>query len=154
MCERTSWHQEVCFCNSLQTCNKLGIPDHMQFVWNITCAKVVETCRVVANEILSKYIKIPQGDLLEEVVHGFESLLGFPQTVGAFDSTHIPIIKPLKSASDYYNRKGFYSVMCFSNSTLYAKATNNLVFEQMNKKLCGVNVSSCASCCCCCCCHC
>ena len=31
--------------------------------------------------------------------------------------------------------------MFFSNSTLYAKATNNQVFEQMNKKLCGVNVS-------------
>ena len=35
---------------------------------------------------------------------------GFPQTAGAIDGTHIPIVKHHESASDYYNRKGYYSI--------------------------------------------
>ena len=49
--------------------------------------------------------------MLNEVVQGFEILWGFPQAVGAIDGTHIPIIKPLESAYDFYNPKGFYSIV-------------------------------------------
>ena len=38
-------------------------------------------------------------------------LWDFPQTVGAIDGSHIPILKPVDCPSDYYNRKGFYSVI-------------------------------------------
>ena len=37
--------------------------------------------------------------------------MGFPQVADAIDGTHIPIIRPDESASDYYNRKGYYSVI-------------------------------------------
>ena len=31
--------------------------------------------------------------------------------MGAIDGSHVPIIRPQESASDYYNRKGFYSII-------------------------------------------
>ena len=43
--------------------------------------------------------------------NGFETERGFPQVVGAIDGTHIPIICPQERGSDYYNRKGYYSVI-------------------------------------------
>ena len=48
---------------------------------------------------------------MQEVNNEFESLCGFPQVAGAIDGTQIPIIKPKNSPSEYYNRKGFYSVL-------------------------------------------
>ena len=47
---------------------------------------------------------------MKEVVEGFEKYWGFPQAAGAIDGTHIPIVRPQESASDYYNRKEFYSI--------------------------------------------
>ena len=72
---------------------------------------VLETCEVIAKQLLPKYVRVPNHDRLREIVDGFCLRWGFPQTLGAIDGTHIPIIKPLDSAADYYNRKGYYSVL-------------------------------------------
>ena len=130
------------------------------------CTIVVETCRVIAEKLLSKYIRIPRGEMLKEVVQGFEALWGFPQALGAIDGTHIPIIKPLESASDYYNRKGIYSIIMQAlvyhrgmfmdvyigwpgkvhdarvlvNSPLYLKARSGNLFQSNTRNLEGVDV--------------
>ena len=72
---------------------------------------VIETCDAIATHLLPQYVFIPQGDKLREIVEGFETYWGFPQAVGAIDGSHIPIIRPDESASDYYNREGYYSVI-------------------------------------------
>ncbi|XP_071810727.1 uncharacterized protein [Apostichopus japonicus] len=41
----------------------------------------------------------------------FENRWGFPQCVGAIDGSHIPIISPTDHPADYYNRKGFHSIV-------------------------------------------
>ena len=41
------------------------------------CEIVVEICQDIADKLLSKYVKIPQGNLLKEVIEGFESFVGF-----------------------------------------------------------------------------
>lgn len=72
---------------------------------------VVDTCDAISCHLIAKYIKIPQEEHLQEVIDGFEQQWGFPQTVGAIDGTHVPILKPKESASDYFNRKGYYSIL-------------------------------------------
>ena len=57
------------------------------------------------------YIKLPKGTALKSVVDGFMSDHGFPQCGGAVDGTHIPIVSPNECPADYYNRKGFHSVL-------------------------------------------
>lgn len=58
---------------------------------------------------MSLYVRVPSADGLKVVIDGFENRWGFPQTCGA-DRSHIPILKSKESASDYYNRKGYYSI--------------------------------------------
>ena len=54
---------------------------------------------------------MPSQERLREIVQEFETLWGFPQVAGAIDGTHIPILKSTECPSDYYNRKGFYSIV-------------------------------------------
>ena len=57
-------------------------------VWEV----VNETCHQIVTNLLPKYVKIPVGDRLKEVLDGFETTKGFPQVVGPIDGTHIPVI--------------------------------------------------------------
>ena len=74
------------------------------------CTIVLETCRAITEVLLPRYVKVPQGESCKEAIDGFDRL-GFPQAVGAVDGTHIPIIRPVENATDYYNRKGFHSII-------------------------------------------
>ena len=127
---------------------------------------VIETCHAITSNLLKKYVNVPEGDLLKEVVQGFESCWGFPQIAGAIDGSHIPIVKPKDSASDYYNRKNYYSVLMqglvdfrgqfmdvcigwpgkvhdarvFSNSSIYKKAVKGKLFPPWTRKISNVEI--------------
>ena len=129
-------------------------------------AIVVETCEAIATNLLPRYVRIPQGDRLKEIVDGFETCWGFPQAVGAIDGSHIPIIRPDESASDYYNRKGYYSIIMqglvdfrgifmdmyigcpgkvhdarvFVNSSVFRKGTNGTLLPNWERTMSGVQV--------------
>lgn len=75
------------------------------------CVAVSDVCSAIVEHLASRYIAIPAGERLKLVVDGFMSKWGVPQCVGAIDSTHIPIIAPKDSPLDYYNRKGYHSVV-------------------------------------------
>ena len=66
---------------------------------------VLDTCEVIARHLMPRYVRVPQNESLKEIIEGFWHRCGFPQTVGAIDGTHIPILRPQNCASDYYNRK-------------------------------------------------
>ena len=72
---------------------------------------VVETCNAIATHLLPKYVTIPGSDKLKEIVDGFETCLGFSQAAGAIDGTHITMLCPNESVSDYYNHRGQYSII-------------------------------------------
>ena len=132
------------------------------------CEIVHDTCQHIVINLLPKYVKIPKGDRLKEVVENCELTKGFPQAVGAIDGTHIPISRPEQSPADYYNRKGHYSIIMqgvvdfrgvfmnvcigwprkvhdacvFSNSDIYKKGIQGTLFPDWKKDISGVQVLS------------
>lgn len=75
------------------------------------CSIVHDTCHAIVSSLMKSYIKFPTGDELQKVVDGFNAKWGFPQCVGAIDGSHIPISAPELHHTDYYNRKGWYSMV-------------------------------------------
>ena len=75
------------------------------------CVVVHEVSQVIVEQLTAQYICVPSGQGLKRIVNGFQSKWGFPQCVGAIDGTHIPIISPKEDPLDYYNRKGYHSVI-------------------------------------------
>ena len=130
---------------------------------------VVETGRAIATHLLPQYVQIPCGEKLKEIVDGFETFWGFPQAAGAIDGSHIPVIRPEESASDYYNRKGYYSIIVqalvdhlglfmdvcigwpgkvhdarvFVNSSLYQRGRTSTLFPDWKRTINGVEVRTC-----------
>ena len=75
------------------------------------CEIVNNVCKAIGDLLLPTVIVWPTGEALATVRDGFLQTWGFPQCGGAIDGTHIPIVAPPQSSADYYNRKGFYSIV-------------------------------------------
>ena len=74
------------------------------------CEIVHSTCQVIVDQLLSQYINFPSGPRLDSIVSGFNHQWGIPQCAGAIDGTHFPVCAPILNHTDYYNRKGYYSI--------------------------------------------
>lgn len=111
-------------------------------------------------------ISIPKGRMLEKTMKGFQERHDIPQTAGAIDGTHIPIISPKDNIAEYFNGKGKYSIVMqavvdhqhqfwdvnigwsgrihdariFANSKLYRFAEQNKLFPSDTKNIRGVDV--------------
>ncbi|XP_036321347.1 uncharacterized protein LOC118735607 [Rhagoletis pomonella] len=127
---------------------------------------LLDFCQAVCENLsasINSYPPNPQE--IRKIVDGFERL-GFPQCFGAVDGCHIEIQPPKKSAVDYQNCKGWYSVILlascdhrskftyinigspgknndsdvFENSALKRYHETADIFNQNSKRICGVNV--------------
>ena len=112
----TQYHSSgpaCCYC-SLETGNQCGVPDDCHLFGDglsSVCVIVHQVCEAIVVLLGPQYIKLPQGEGWQTVVDGFLQRWQFPQCVGAMDGSHIPIIAPPVNAKDYYNRKGFHSIL-------------------------------------------
>ena len=156
-------------CHYLETGNKHRIPHTCSIVWFgavHSWEDSLETCQYISTHLLPHYVKIPEGTKLREIVDSFETCWGFLQAAGAIDGSHIPIIRPDESASDYYNQKGYYSIIMqamvdfrglfmdvcigwpgkvhdarvFANSSLYHKGMSGSLFPDWKRLISGVQV--------------
>ena len=75
------------------------------------CEVVHEVCAAIVQQLLKVYIKFPEGEELDPVVLGFKRKIAIRQCVGTIDGSHIPICGPAGNHTDFYNRKGWYSVV-------------------------------------------
>ena len=81
--------------------------------WELTTAigqlGISSVCHV--HLFLPIYIRIPEGDSLKEAVRQFQSNYNFPQCICTIDGSHIPIVALSEFPADYYNWKGWHSVI-------------------------------------------
>ncbi|XP_030854170.1 protein ALP1-like [Strongylocentrotus purpuratus] len=111
-------------------------------------------------------IQLLKGNVLQDIIHGFEEKWNFPQCVGAVDGSHIEINAPPENGIDYVNRKGYHSIILqalvddkclftdilvgwpgcvhdarvLSNSSLYQKAQAGTLLPLQTKEIEGVQV--------------
>ncbi|XP_006001092.1 uncharacterized protein LOC102354795 [Latimeria chalumnae] len=151
----------------LGTCCEYSTIEHLFGVSKSTvCIIVRDVCDAIVNILTPEYIHVPTGEQLQEVMNGFEECFGLPQTAGALCSTHIPILPPRENPNDYYNEKGWHSVImqavvdhqyCFwdlnigwpgkadctyvlLNSELYGRAMKGTLFPSTVRNIGGVDV--------------
>ena len=131
------------------------------------CVFVREVCQAIVSLLSPLYIQVPKGDKLKAIVDGFKIKWGFPQCVGAIDGSHIPIVSPLHYPADYYNRKGWHSIILqavidhecrfwnvnvgwpgrvhdarvLTNSTLFEEAQKGRLLPDTTEIIHGVNVA-------------
>ena len=140
---------------------------HLFGIGRSTASEITrDFCQAIVNHRMPSYVKFPTGEALRDIVTGFEDRWGFPQFGGAVDGCHIPIIGPAEHHTDFYNRKGWYSVVMqgvvdfkyrflvmqvgllesvhdarvFRNTGLYEKGSNGTLFPQWPKHMNGINV--------------
>ena len=130
------------------------------------CEITLDFCKAVVDHLMPVYVKFPEGEDLRATVDGFLHKWGFPQTAGAIDGTHIPILAPKEYNTDYYNRKGWYSMVMqavvdheykfidiasgwpgsvhdarvFKDSAIYAKGKNGTLFSNESININGIQV--------------
>ena len=94
------------------TCGEYHTIAHLFGVARCTvCVIVHDTCKAIVDVLLKTYIKFPQGDDLSNVVAGFKNKWGMIQCAGSIDGCHDPVLPPALNHTDYYNRKGWYSIL-------------------------------------------
>ena len=75
------------------------------------CEIFNETCEAIVEHLLHQYITFPSVERQQQFISNFERKWGVPQCIGAIDGSHIPVSPPSMCHTDYYNRKGWYSVL-------------------------------------------
>jgi hypothetical protein len=91
----------------------------MSYGWRVppnTMSKVVrEVCTAILAEFTDEMLTLPNTE------EGWRALATqwyetwqFPNTIGAIDGKHVAIRAPLNSGSEYYNYKGFFSIILFA----------------------------------------
>ena len=62
-------------------------------------------------KLLRVCVRFPTGDGLKDVVREFKEKLAVSRCAGSIDGSHIPVMPPAMNHTDYYNCKGWYSVL-------------------------------------------
>ncbi|XDV26008.1 hypothetical protein PO909_029822 [Leuciscus waleckii] len=75
------------------------------------CHCVHDFCSSVEKVLMQEVIQLPNSEKLKEMATYFECRWGLPQCVGAFDGSHIPILGPEEYHIEYFNRKGWHSII-------------------------------------------
>ncbi|XP_033935158.2 uncharacterized protein [Pseudochaenichthys georgianus] len=85
---------------------------HLFGVSNTTvCRCVQDFCAAAEALLVPELICSPDGQKFAEMAADTQNRWGLPQCVGAIDGSHIPILAPQENHCDYFNRKGWHSIV-------------------------------------------
>ncbi|KAG0728663.1 putative nuclease HARBI1 [Chionoecetes opilio] len=88
----------------------------MQYGWRVphnTISIVVrEVCMAIVDEYREELLKPPQNDEdWRQITDNWMRRWNFPHVIGAIDGKHVACKAPATRGSDYYNYKGFFSII-------------------------------------------
>ncbi|CAI6372739.1 unnamed protein product [Macrosiphum euphorbiae] len=73
---------------------------------------IPETCKALYDILAPQYLKFPStAQEWIDVANGFKNRWQFINAGGAIDGKHIRIVQPANSGAQYYNYKGFHSIV-------------------------------------------
>ena len=76
------------------------------------CKFVPQVCKAILKEFQQEYLLCPTDpEDWKKIEERFRNRWNVPHAVGALDGKHIAIKKPKKSGSEYFNYKGYFSVV-------------------------------------------
>ncbi|XP_064469700.1 uncharacterized protein LOC135384425 [Ornithodoros turicata] len=70
-----------------------------------------EFCEAVITTLEPEWVKMPSAETMADHIKECSAVCDFPQAVGALDGCHFLISPPKQSATDYYNYKGWHSIV-------------------------------------------
>lgn len=91
----------------------------MQYGWRVphnTISVVVrEVCQAIIEEYLDELLTFPTtAQAWRDIADQWFRRWNFPHTMGAIDGKHVACKAPPNSGSEYYNYKGFFSIILFA----------------------------------------
>lgn len=91
----------------------------MQYAWRVphnTISKVVrEVCEAIVEEYLDEQMTCPATEHeWRQISEDWMQRWNFPYTIGAIDGKHVACKAPPNTGSEYYNYKGFFSIILFA----------------------------------------
>ena len=93
-----------------QGVNYLAVGNLFGAAVSTVCVAVKETVKAIVQNLTPELICFPSSEAdLVAATNSFGNK--FPNCVGAIDGTHVPIKRPNKYGTNYYNRKGYYSLL-------------------------------------------
>ena len=86
---------------------------HQYRIHKTTISKIVpEVCQAIYDTLKDRYFSVPNTkEEWEQIIENTYRRWNFPNCFATVDGKHIPIIHPKGNGSDYYNYKGFFSVV-------------------------------------------
>jgi len=100
---------QLCTLCCLATCGEYHTIVHLFGI-----ARCVSLFMTIVTTMMSQCITFLKGDDLKEVITDFTQKWRFIQCTGVIDGTHIPVRAQTMSHTNYYNRKGWYSIIVLS----------------------------------------
>ncbi|XP_064622556.1 uncharacterized protein LOC135484802 [Lineus longissimus] len=73
---------------------------------------VKDVVQAIVSLLTPQLIQLPSSEEAYDIMDRFKEKWGFPNSIGAIDGTHIPIMAPPQYHTDFYNRKCYYSYNC------------------------------------------
>ncbi|XP_034053623.1 protein ANTAGONIST OF LIKE HETEROCHROMATIN PROTEIN 1-like [Gymnodraco acuticeps] len=75
------------------------------------CRCVQDFCAAAETFLVPELIRLPDREKFAEMADYTENRWGLPQCVGAIDGSHIHILAPQENHCDYFNCKGWHSII-------------------------------------------
>ena len=88
----------------------------LQYHWRVgrstICKFIPQVCKAILKEFQQEYLVCPTDpEDWKKIEQRFRNRWNVPHAVGALDGKHIAIKKPKKSGSEYFNYKGYFSLV-------------------------------------------